>query len=143
MDHLLILADLKKIESILKNKGLHAEVAFCLNYVGSDTWLKIEARETERWKGPASTFSETLWDRSFVRENVEDLEETLIEANAWAYSLPDEVERAAEMQLRVIHKLIDSLPAGNSEIAVKLFGQLADVLRAEADRVSHNVLPRA
>ena len=92
-------SELKKIEAIIDARGLRAECVVRINWCGEELSFSVRANEPHEEIG--------FWSnqREFTGHH-DEAERILKEAHAWVAQLPDEEDRAIELMIRKITKLV-------------------------------------
>lgn len=125
---------LKKIENMIESKGVSGEACCRINWFGDELRVSVVAQEEYDTNG--------YWrrEKSFCGE-AHEAERLLSEAEAWAYVVPTEEDRAIELMIQKLNEIADKLPKGGSDIAVKAWGEVHAMLMARARSLAKNGLP--
>ena len=131
-----MLDEIKKISSIVENKGLNGECEARFNYFGDEIHISVEANEP--WQ-----MNDGYWStcKSFGGK-LEELDSLLRDALVFAYNVPNEEDRAIELMIRKLNEMADSLPKGSCDIAMNAWEGIFIMLKDRACHLANNALPR-
>lgn len=125
--------ELLALTGMIRSRGLQGVAEGHINWFGDELQINVEAKERYDENGFWSS------EKSFVGAP-DDAPALLASARAWAASIPDEEQRAAELMIRKLNELADKLPKGGSDISSAAFEELGKLLLAKAGRISQNGL---
>lgn len=131
--------EIEAIEKILDEKGLEGGDTTCyarFNYYGDEIIITVSA--SEPWHA-----DDGYWhtEKDFGGK-VEDVLFLLKDATEFAYSIPNEEDRVIELMVRRLNQMADSLPKGQSDIAVNAWKNVFNMMKDRAVSISNNALPR-
>lgn len=122
------------IQDIITSKDINGMVSGYVNYIGDELEIKLTASEAYNSNG--------YWSREIRISGLKtEASELLVKAEAWAYNLPNEDDRAIEFMVQRLNKLVDKLPRGHGLSAVKAWEEISKMLLDRAEHLSKHGLP--
>ena len=89
------------IQAIITSKDINGTVSGYVNYIGDELEIKLTASEAYDSNG--------YWSKEIRFSGLKtEASKLLVKAEAWAYNLPNEDDRAIEFMIQQLNKLIEN-----------------------------------
>lgn len=125
---------LKEIEKVVESKGILGKACAHVNWLGDEFEVAVEAYEEYDKNG--------YWRREkrFTGQ-IHEEDKTLLEAEGWAYALPGEEDRVIEFAIQKLNEIVEKLPKGHTEVAIRAWEEISKMLAARAEGLAKSGLP--
>lgn len=126
---------LKQLEIAIKSRDLRPDVTLRIMWCGSDFHLVVSASEAYDANG--------YWSREFsCGGHIPEVAKAIADAEIWVFNLPSPEQRAISMAVQWLNDAIGKLPKSSANaVQEEICERIAGLLRQEAERLAHNILP--
>ncbi len=125
---------LEGIKAVIKSKGVSGSAYTHVNWLGDEIRVTVEASDEYDKNG--------YWRREkHFSGKKREAEKLIFEAEGWAYAIPNEEDRVTEFAIQKLNEIVEKLPEGHSEIAIRAWEGIHKMLEARAQALAKNGLP--